>query len=152
MAVNAKRYELIRDKKGLWWDIALYVPTVIFLLSIGFKLWFTADKNWTYLLVFMATFFFMVGMNRILNSRLMLLPQSPVAIDVDKQRVKLTLKNGYDIELVKGVRYYPDYAGKSFAVTGYDLTGKKREQVFHKGQFSDDAEYKELREYLRIFA
>ena len=151
MAIKEKRCELIQDKKGLWWDVALYVPTVVFLLSIGFKMWFTSDKNWSYLLVFLATFFFLVGVNRILNTRLMILPQSPLAIDANKSRVVLSLRNGESVELVKNVRYYPDFAGKSFAVSGMDLTGKKRQQVFHKGQFADEGDYKELREFLRVF-
>ncbi len=152
MAKKEKRCELIKDKKGMWWDIALYVPTVVFLLSIAFKMWYTADKNWSYLLVFMATFFFFVGFNRILSTRLMLLPQSPLSIDVNKDRVLLGLRNGEVVELVKNVRYFPDFAGKSFALTGFDLSGKKRQHVFHKGQFSDEEDYKDLREFLRIFA
>lgn len=151
MAAKEKKCELIQDKKGMWWDVALYVPTVVFLLSIAFKLWYTTDKNWSYLLVFLATFFFLIGVNRILNTRLMLLPQSPLSIDANKTRVMFQLRNGDSVELVKNVRYYPDFAGKSFAITGMDLTGKKRQQVFHKGQFGDEAEYKELREYLRIY-
>ena len=152
MAVKEKSCKLIQDKKGMWWDIALYVPTVIFLLSIAFKLWFTSDRSWSYLLVFMATFFLLAGLNRILNTRLMMLPQSPLALDVNKNRVLFKLRNGEAVELVKNVRYYPDYAGKSFAITGMDLMGRKRQHVFHKGQFADEEEYKELREYLRIFA
>lgn len=152
MAIKEKRCDLIQDKKGMWWDIALYVPTVVFLLSIGFKLWYTADKNWSYLLVFMATFFLLTGANRVLSTRLMILPQSPLMIDANKNRVLFKLRNGDSVELVKNVRYYPDFAGKSFAITGMDLTGRKRQQVFHKGQFSSEEDYKELREYLRIFA
>jgi len=152
VAKKDRHCELIKDKTGMWWDVALYVPTVVFLLSIAFKMWYTADKNWSYLLVFMATFFFFVGVNRILTTRLMLLPQSPLSIDANKERVVLGLRNGEAVELVKNVRYFPDFTGKSFALTGFDLAGKKRQHVFHKGQFPDESEYKDLREFLRIYA
>lgn len=151
MAHKEARYVLSQDKTGMWWDLALYVPTVIFLLSIGFQLWYTTDKDWTYLLIFLATFFFLVGFNRIFKTRLMLLPGSPVAIDASKKQVTLELRNGEKVELVKGVRYYPDFAGKSFAITGLDLAGKKLQHVFHRGQFSDEKDYKDLREFLRVF-
>jgi len=146
-----KKCVLAQDTKGMWWDLALYVPTVVFLLSIGIKMWFTADKNWSYVLVFMAAYFFIAGANRILKSRMMLLPSAPVAIDASKQRIKLQLRSGEHSELVKGVRYFPDMAGKSFAVAGYDLSGKKQQHVFHIGQFQSEAEFKDIREFLRVY-
>ncbi len=152
MAKKEKRCTLIQDIKGMWWDLALYVPTVVFLLSIGFKLWYTADKNWTYLLVFLATFFFLAGTNRILKTRMMLLPSSPIGIDANKQRVLLQLRSGQQVELVKALRYYPDFVGKSFALSGLDLSGAKRQHVFHRGQFANDKEYQEMRDFLRVFA
>ncbi|NOY63053.1 MAG: hypothetical protein GXP10_07875 [Gammaproteobacteria bacterium] len=147
-----KRCVLRPDKKGVWWDIALYVPTVIFLLSIAFQLWYTPSQNWSYLLVFAATFFFLVGANRIFKSRLLLLSSSPIAIGANKHRVRLELSGGSKVDLVKNVRYFPDFSGKSFGLTGMDLAGKKQQYIFLRGQFSDEAEYKELREFLRIFA
>jgi len=151
--VAKKQYQvsLVADKVGMYWDLALYVPTVIVLIAIGLKMWYSADKNWAYLLMFMASFFFMAGSNRILKSRMMLLPSSPVSIDADKQRIICRLRNGQQAELVKAVRYFPDFAGKSFAITGLDLNGKKCQYVFHRGQFANEDEYKELREFLRIY-
>ena len=151
MAVKEKRCDLIQDKKGMWWDVALYVPTVVFLFSIAAKMWYSADKNWAYLLVFLGTFFLLVGVKRIFDTRLMMYPSSPLAIDANKTKVSFRLRNGEAVDLVKSVRYYPDFAGKSFAITGMDLNGKKRQHVFHKGQFADEVEYKELREFLRIY-
>lgn len=151
MAKKQHQVSLVQDKVGMYWDLALYVPTVIVLIAIGLKMWYSADKNWAYLLMFMASFFFMAGSNRILKSRMMLLPSSPVSIDADKQRIVCNLRNGQQVELVKAVRYFPDFAGKSFAITGLDLNGKKCQYVFHRGQFANDEEYKELREFLRIY-
>ncbi len=151
MAKKQHQVSLVQDKVGMYWDLALYVPTVIVLIAIGLKMWYSADKNWAYLLMFMASFFFMAGSNRILKSRMMLLPSSPVSIDADKQRIVCNLHNGQQVELVKAVRYFPDFAGKSFAITGLDLNGKKCQYVFHRGQFANDEEYKELREFLRIY-
>lgn len=151
MAKKQYQVSLVADKVGMYWDLALYVPTVIVLIAIGLKMWYSADKNWAYLLMFMASFFFMAGSNRILKSRMMLLPSSPVSIDADKQRIICRLRNGQQAELVKAVRYFPDFAGKSFAITGLDLNGKKCQYVFHRGQFANEDEYKELREFLRIY-
>lgn len=151
MAKKQYQIALVQDKTGMYWDLALYVPTVIFLVSIALKMWYTADKSWAYLLMFMATFFLMAGSNRILKSRMMLTGSSPISIDADKQRISCGLRSGEKVELVKTVRYFPDFAGKSFAITGLDLSGKKCQYVFHRGQFSDVNEYKELREFLRIY-
>ena len=151
MAVKEKRCDLIQDKKGMWWDVALYVPTVVFLASLAAKMWYSADQNWAYLFVFLATIFLLVGINRIFGTRLMMFPQSALSIDANKSKITFQLRNGDSVNLVKGVRYYPDFAGKSFAVTGMDLNGKKRQHVFHKGQFADEGEYKEMREFLRIY-
>lgn len=152
--VVKKQYQvsLVQDKTGMYWDLALYVPTVIFLVSISLKMWFSADKNWSYLLMFLASFFLIAGANRILKSRMMLVSSAPISIDVDKQRVLCGLRSGEQVELVKAVRYYPDFAGKSFAISGLDLNGNKCQYVFHRGQFEDENEYKDLREFLRIYA
>jgi len=151
VAKKQHRISLVQDKVGMYWDLALYVPTVIFLTSIALKMWYSADKNWAYLLMFLASFFLIVGTNRILKSRMMLVPSAPVTIEADKERVLCGLRSGEEVELVKGVRYFPDFTGKSFAITGLDLKGKKCQYVFHRGQFKDEGEYKELREFLRIY-
>lgn len=145
-----RRFSLIQDRKGLIWDALLYIPTVIALLSIGTKLWFGSEKNWAYLLFFMATFFLLVGANRILGSRLLLLPSSPRALSLDKHQLKLELNRG-EVDLVKGVRYFPDYAGKSFGLAGLDGEGKRHQFVVHKGQFEDENAYLDLRTRLAVF-
>lgn len=151
MGSDSQRYVLHQDKQGLIWDLLLYVPTVAILVAIGFKLWYSANQNWTYLLLFLATFFFISGLSRILKTRLMALPSAPVALDVSKQRVHLDLRNGASVELVKDLRYFPDYAGKSMAITGVDLNGKKQQYIFHRGQFSSESEFKELQGQLSIY-
>jgi hypothetical protein len=82
----------------------------------------------------------------------MLLPNAPVVLDVNKQRVLLELRNGNRVELIKNVRYFSDYAGKSFGLTGLDTSGVKRQYVFHKGQFNDQTEYQKLGGVLKVFA
>ena len=151
MASDSRWYDLQQDKQGMIWDLLLYVPTVVFLLSIGLKLWFGPYKNWTYLLLFMASFFFIQGFMRIAKSRLMLLPGSPTALEVGRQRVRLKLHNGEQVELVQEVRYFPDMAGKSLAISGIDLNGKKQQYVLHRGQFSSEGEFKDVRGYLEVY-
>jgi len=151
-AIKEKRCVLHKDKIGMWWDLALYVPTVVFLLSIAFKFWYSSNQDWTYILLFAATYFFIAGANRILKVRLMILPDSPVVFEVNKQRILLELRSKDKVELVKNVRYFADFVGKSFAVSGMDLSGKKKQYVFSRGQFTSDTEFSELREFLKIYA
>ena len=133
------------------WDLLLYVPTVIALASITFKLWYDGNKVFAYVLSFMASFFFIVGANRILTTRLMLLPSSPVALETTKQQLTVLLRDGGRVDLTKDVRFYPDFAGKSFGLSGMDTSGKRRQYVFHRGQFADEAIFKELCSKLNIY-
>lgn len=133
------------------WDLLLYVPTVTFLFATGLKLWFSSSQSWSYILFFMAFFFLFAGANRILSGRLMLFGASPVALSCDRDQVGLELRNGSRVELVKDVRYYADYAGKSFGLSGMDLSGRRRQFVFHRGQFSDPEAYRELIGRLALF-
>ncbi|HHH36305.1 MAG TPA: hypothetical protein ENK48_05685 [Gammaproteobacteria bacterium] len=144
-------YRLIQDRRGMVWDLLLYVPTVIALASIGLKLWFSPNQTWAYVLLFMATFFLLVGANRVLGSRLMMLPSSPVALEVSRQEVVVELRRGERVSLVKDVRYYPDYAGKSFGLSGMDTSGKRRQFVFHRGQFENPSCFEDLRSLLSIY-
>ena len=57
LEVNHPQYSLVRDRKGMWWDLLLYVPTVIALLSIGAKLWFGPYQNYSYVAIFAGCFF-----------------------------------------------------------------------------------------------
>ena len=41
--------------------------------------------------------------------------------------------------------------GKTFAVTGMDLSGQKQQYVFHLGQFQDEAAYKNAKSYLEVY-
>ena len=145
------RYSLVQDRKGVLWDLLLYVPTVIALVSIAFNLWYGGNKAFAYLLCFLASFFFIVGLNRILTTRLMLLPSSPVALTTNRQQLTVLLRNGGRVDLAKQVRFYPDYAGKSFGLSGMDVSGKRRQYVFHRGQFADEAVFKELCSSLNIY-
>lgn len=148
---GASVYRMAPDKRGAAWDLLLYLPTVIALGSIGLKLWYGPNQTWAYLLIFMASFFLFVGANRILSSRLMLLPGAPVALEVGRQALGIALRNGDRVELVKELRYFPDYAGKSFGLTGMDLSGRKRQFVFHRGQFASEADFKDLRSLLAVY-
>lgn len=149
-AVNGE-INLIRDRQGLIWDLLLYVPTVFALGTIGVSLYYGGNQPFGYLVSFLACFFFFVGINRVLGTRLMLLPTSPVALDVRKKSVALRLRNGERIELVKDLRFFSDFAGKSFGLTGMDLTGKKRQFVFHRGQFAADAAFKDTKSHLAVY-
>ncbi len=132
--------ELHPDRKGVIWDLLLYVPTVGFLILTGLKFWFPHDENeWVgYALMFLGFFFLMVGGGRILR-RLLILPGSPVALDINRERVKLKLKSGESVSLVRDIRFFSDmHADKSFAITGMDTQGAKHQHIFHRQQFAGD--------------
>ena len=146
-----RTYRLTQDRNGMLWDLLLYVPTVIALFGIGLRLWFGPGPSWAYLLFFLGFFFFFAGANRILSGRLMLLPSSPQSLALDREQLTVELRGGEQVTLVKDVRFYPDYAGKSFGLAGMDLSGKRRQFVFYRGQFSDPTAYQELRTVLTAY-
>ncbi|MDQ6990353.1 MAG: hypothetical protein Q9M11_01300 [Mariprofundaceae bacterium] len=130
--------ELNKDTSGVIWDLILYVPTVGFLLLIGLRYWFSDDSVLMGEgLMFLGFFFFMVAANRI-SKRLLLMPSSPVGLDIQKEHIAMVLKNGEKRLLMRDIRYFSDKAGKSFGLTGTDERGSKQQYVFHKGQFSED--------------
>jgi hypothetical protein len=144
-------FTLYPDRQGVVWDALMYVPMVVGLGTGSFVFWYGQNQALTYLLFFLACFFFYQGVHRILG-RLMLLPISPVEMDITKQRVLLTLRNGNSIELIKNVRYFADHAGKSFGLTGMDMAGARRQYVFHRGQFPDKSVYDKVGAALKVFA
>lgn len=144
-------YEFRQDRKGVSWDLLLYVPTVMALFAIAAKLWFGPNHSWSYLLVFLGTFFVLVGANRILKTRLLILPNAPVAMEVAKGQLVIRLRNGKAVNLVKEVRFFSEIGGKTFALTGLDLAGQKQQFVFHRGQFEDEAAYKSAKAYLEVY-
>jgi hypothetical protein len=147
--MSEERFSLTQDRKGMTWDLLLYIPTVTALLSMSAKFWFGNDANLAYLLLFLGSFFLIAGANRVLKTRLMLLPSAPVAIGIDRQAIHLELRNGERVGLLKDLRYYPDYAGRSFGLSGMDGTGRRLQFVFHKGQFPSEQDYKTVQDALR---
>jgi hypothetical protein len=146
----AKSFSLVRDRRGVIWDALLYIPTVGALLLIALKLWYGPNQVWSYVLVFLGSFFFIVGLNRVL-SRMLVLPSSPVAIEIDKQGVYLDLRGSQRVTLIKDVRFYPDFSGKSFGLSGMDLSGKRYQYVFHKGQYPSPAAFDEVKSLLNVY-
>ncbi|HHI92559.1 MAG TPA: hypothetical protein ENK04_03445 [Gammaproteobacteria bacterium] len=144
-------FELSQDRKGVTWDVLMYVPTVVGLGIGALMFWYDKNQGLAYLLFFLACFFLFQGVHRILG-RMLVLPQSPVSLDVSRQRVSLALRNGEVVELVKNVRYFSDHAGKSFGLTGMDMMGSKRQYVFHKGQFADVVAFGRVADALKVFA
>lgn len=145
------RYEFRQDHRGMMWDLALYVPTVAALFSIAAKLWYGSSQSWSYLLVFLGTFFLLVGANRILKTRLLLLPNAPIGLEILKDQVRVLLRNGTVVDLVKNVRFFSEIGGKTFALTAMDLSGRKQQYVFHAGQFQDESAYKGAKAYLEVY-
>lgn len=133
--MGAVQFDLVPDKNGMIWDLLLYVPTVAALASISASLWYGNDHNTSYLLFFLACFFFIVGFNRVFDTRLMMLPKSPQQLILEGQTLILVQKDGNRVSLIKNLKYFHDYAGKSFGISGLDGTGKQLQYVFHKGQF-----------------
>ena len=147
---GTRRYELNRDSRGILWDLLLYVPTVVALGSIGLHLWYGGQQGLAYLLYFLASFFTIAGAHRVLG-RLLVLPGAPVALELDKREVRISLRNGGEVRLVADLRYYPDYAGKSFGLTGVDQEGRKRQYVLHRGQFREPSAFDDIRSRLKVF-
>ncbi len=138
------RYALKQDRKGMIWDLLLYIPTVTALLAIAANAWVEENQILAYLLLFLASFFLIAGANRILKTRLMLLPTSPVAIEADRQHATLILRNGQSLELLKDIKLYKDFSGRSFGLTGLNSTGQRLQFVFHKGQFALERDYRTI--------
>ncbi len=151
MGRAAQRYVLHRDMRGMVWDLLLYVPTVGALLYIGASLWYSANHSWAYVLIFMACFFVLAGGNRILGTRLIMLPSSPETISVEKDQVTIGLHGGREVHLVKEIRYFSDYAGKSFGLTGLDQEGRKHQFIVHRGQLASPGEFRDLQARLSIY-
>lgn len=143
------RFELVQDRKGMIWDLLLYIPTVIALGSIAASFWYGDDHNMGYLFFFLTCFFFIAGFNRVFKTRLMLLPSAPVCLKVGEQSLGLVQRNGAQVDLVKNLRYYSDYAGKSFGISGLDGAGKQLQFVFHSGQFATVDQYHSAQEILK---
>ncbi len=143
------RFDLSQDRRGMVWDLLLYIPTVVALLSMAAKFWYGDNANLAYLLVFLGSFFCIAGANRVLKTRLMILPSAPVAIEIDKALTRLVLRNGKCVELVKELKFYSDYAGRTFGLTGMDSSGQRLQFVFHKGQFPNPQDYQAVQDKLR---
>ncbi len=148
---RSERYVLVRDKQGIIWDLVMYVPTVGGLGVAAFIFWYQPNQNLAMVLFFLACFFFYQGLHRVLG-RLSLLPNAPIAIEVSRQQISLDLRNNSRVDLVKNVRYFSDYAGKSFGITGMDASGAKRQYVFHKGQFADQGDFGKIGGVLKVFS
>lgn len=148
---KSELFELLQDRKGVTWDAMMYIPTVAGLGAGASMFWYDNNQNLAYLLFFLACFFFYQGVHRVMG-RLLMLPQSPVSLDVSKQGVSLVMRNGESVELIKNVRFFADHAGKSFGLTGMDVMGAKRQYVFHKGQFADEAAFGKATDALKVFA
>ena len=133
------------------WDLLLYIPAVVILLFVSLRLWLGPDKTWTYATVAIASFLCIQGAMRILKTRLMLLPQAPVGLDIGNQRIRVELRNGQTVQLVSKLRYFPDFAGKTIAISGTDLNGKDHQYIFHLGQFRDTSAFKDLRGFLEVY-
>lgn len=149
VAESVKRFDLVADRKGMVWDLLLYVPTVVALASIAASFWYGDDHNMGYLFFFLTCFFFIAGFNRVFKTRLMLLPTAPVSLSLGEQSMALVQKNGVQLSLVKNLRYYPDYSGKTFGISGMDGAGKQLQFVFHKGQFATVGEYESAQALLK---
>lgn len=146
------KFQLQPDKHGMLWDLILYIPTVTVLVFIGLNLWYDGNQMFAYLLCFLASYFFIAGANRIMKTRLMLLPGAPTALKVGRRNVSLTLRSGDNVDLVKDLRFFSDYAGKSFALSGMDLAGRKCQFILHKGQFPGSKDFQTVVDNLKKFA
>jgi hypothetical protein len=146
-------YQLRPDMRGVLWDAVLYIPTVSFLAFYGLSFWYANQHTaWAYALWFLASFFLIAGLNRILR-RLLVLRGAPLRLDLDKKRrISVHLKGGQRVDLAQDVRYFKDYAGRSFGLSGADAAGNKWQFIFHQGQFEDQASYTKLNGLLEMYS
>jgi len=107
-------FDLVQDRKGIVWDLLLYIPTVVALASIAANFWYGGNHNLAYLLYFLACFFALAGFNRIFKTRLMMLPSAPILLRSATKFEVYTTQWRSD-RMVKNTRYYADYSGKSLA-------------------------------------
>lgn len=143
------QYDLVPDSKGMLWDLLLYIPTVIALGTIGISYWSGNDQNMGYLFFFLTCFFFIAGFNRVFKTRLMLLPSAPIRILVGEEDLVLVQKNGVQVDLVKNLKFYPDFGGKSFGVSGLNGSGKQLQFVFHRGQFASPEKFEAVQALIK---
>ena len=130
------------------WDALLYVPTVTALALFAVSSWYGEKVQVAYLLGFLACFFLFAGANRILVTRLMLLPSAPVAIVVGATIVEVLVRGGDGIALSRDIKLYREKAGRTFGLTGLDELGKRRQFIFHRGQFGSDGDFQSAMESL----
>lgn len=148
--MSSERRVLQPDRRGVLWDSLLYIPTCTG-LGVGASIfWYQGNQSLSYLMLFLACFFLFQAINRILG-RMLLLPTAPIALEVTKQRVVVEMRNGKRVELVNNVRYFPDFAGKSFGLTGLDMNGLSKQFVFHQGQFTKEEIFKKTAAELKVF-
>lgn len=137
---EAAVFDLKRDRDGMWWDLLLYVPTVLALATMALVFWYGGNGSLAYLLSFLASFFFIAGANRIMK-RMLLLPSAPVRVEVAPGLIRVVKRDGQRTELVKEQRFVAEYSGKSFGISGLDNTGQRQQYELHRGQFGDAAQY-----------
>ena len=146
--MNPTRYTLCRDYNGVLWDALLYVPTVSALAVFAVSSWYDDKVPVAYLLGFLACFFLIAGANRILTTRLMVLPTAPVAIESRANGADLVLKSGDVVKLRLDLKLFREKSGRTFGLTGINDMGKRCQYVFHRGQFKDDSEFKAVMDAL----
>jgi hypothetical protein len=139
-----RRHTLQPDRKGMLWDLLLYVPTVVALATTGILLWYGDNRQLAYLLTFLASFFLLIGANRVLKMRMLLLPSSPVAVEMLGDGVRIARRDGANADLVKQVKIFRDLSGKSFGLSGLDGQGARLQFVLHRAQFATEQDFDSL--------
>ncbi len=148
---KSESFTLVPDKRGAIWDAVLYIPVIAVLVLMALQFWYGPYQYVSYALVFSATYIALIGFNRVAGTRLLISPSAPLSLAIEKKSVSVKIKNGDCVELVSDVRYFPDFAGKSFGLTGVDMSGKKRQFVFHRGQFENEGVFKDIRSRLAVY-
>jgi len=145
---EAAGFDLKRDRDGMLWDLLLYVPTVLALATMALVFWYGDNGSLAYLLSFLASFFFIAGANRVMK-RMLLLPSAPVRLEVAPGVIRLVQRDGQRTELVKEQRFFAEYSGKSFGISGMDSKGQRQQFELHKGQFADAVQYEAVQAALK---
>ncbi|MDX8379412.1 MAG: hypothetical protein R8K48_05115 [Gallionella sp.] len=144
-----KQFVLVPDSKGMVWDLTLYIPTIIALASISASLWYSNDHTTSYVFFFLTCFFSIAGYKRVFDTRLMLFASSPMRLEVGDDGLTVISNNGNQVALRTTLKYFPDYGGKSFAISGQDEITKQHQYIFHRGRFESPDRFKVAQEAIK---
>jgi len=135
-AKGDRRFTLGPDRRGAWVNGGLYALYAIVSLYIAVGV---AEPNTPWFYVFYFLFFLAVfqGYTVVVRQCLHLTPRSPVQVAVAARRIRLTRKNGEELEITRDA----DYTRRKsvLVIQGKTHDNQKVSEVIRKGALGDEA-------------